>query len=65
MGEGHEYLKQVQDALRKFEEAVVQREKHKLLESKVARQQTVDHAREKVVEVVVKLVTAEKMKHQQ
>ena len=64
MGEGHEYLKQVQDALRAFEEAVVKREKHMLLESKVSRQQTVDHAREKVVEVVVKLVTTEKMKHQ-
>ena len=64
MSEGHEYLKQIQDALRKFEEAVVEREKHKLMESKVTRQQAVDNAREKVVEVVVRLVTAEKMKHQ-
>ena len=64
MGEGHDYLKQVQDALRKFEEAVIEHQKHKLLDSKVARKQNVDHAREKVVEVVVKLVTAEKMKHQ-
>jgi hypothetical protein len=64
MGEGHDYLKQVQDALRKFEEAVIEHHKHKLLDSKVARKQSVDHAREKVVEVVVKLVTAEKMKHQ-
>jgi len=64
MSEGREYLKQVQDALRKFEEAVVEREKHKLLESKVIRQQTVDSAREKVVDIVVKLVTAEKMKQQ-
>ena len=63
MGEGHEHLKLVQDALRKFEEAVVERERHKLLESKVVRQQTVDNAREKVVEVVVQLVTAEKMKN--
>ena len=62
MGEGHDYLKQVQDALRNFEEAVVEREKHKFLESKVARRQTVAHARETVVDVVVKLVTAEKMK---
>jgi hypothetical protein len=62
MGEGHEYLKQIQDALRKFEEKVVEREKHKLLESKVTRQQSVDHARQHVVDVVVKLVTAEKMK---
>ena len=64
MSEGREYLKQIQDALRKFEEAVVEREKHKLLESKVIRQQTVDTARENVVEIVVKLVTAEKMKKQ-
>jgi len=62
MSEGRENLKLVQDALRKFEQAVVEREKHKLLESKVIRQQTVDNAREKVVDVVVKLVTAEKMK---
>ena len=62
MGEGHEYLKQVQDALRKFEEAVVEREKFKLLDSKISRQQSVDHNRERVVDVVVKLVTAEKMK---
>ncbi len=62
MGEGHDFLKQVQDALRKFEEAVVEREKFKLLDSKVTRQQSVDHRREQVVEVVVKLVTAEKMK---
>jgi len=64
MSEGREHLKQVQDALRKFEQAVVEREKHKLLESKVIRQQAVDNAREKVVDVVVKLVTAEKMKKQ-
>ena len=62
MGEGHEHLKLVQDALRNFEEAVVEREKHRMLDSKVARQQDVDDARDKVVEVVVKLVTAEKMK---
>ena len=62
MGEGHEYLKQVQDALSNFEAAVVEREKHRFLQSKVARRQTVAHARERVVDVVVKLVTAEKMK---
>ena len=64
MSEGRAYLKQVQDALRNFENAVVEREKHKLMESKVTRQQSVDSAREKVVDVVVKLVTAEKMKKQ-
>ena len=64
MGEGHDSLKLVQDALTKFEEAVVEREKHKFLESKVARRQSASHAREHVVDVVVKLVTAEKMKQQ-
>jgi hypothetical protein len=64
MSEGREFLKKVQDALREFENAVVEREKHKLLESKVTRQQAVDNARDHVVDVVVKLVTAEKMKHQ-
>ena len=64
MGEGHDHLKVLQDALRKFEEAVVEREKHKFLESKVARRQTVAHAREKIVEIVVEMVTHEKMKHQ-
>lgn len=62
MSEGREHLKKVQDALRKFEEAVVEREKLKPLDSKVIRQQAVDNAREKVVDVVVQLVTAEKMK---
>jgi len=64
MSEGREHLKKVQDALRKFEESVVEREKFKLLEGKVTRQQAVDNAREGVVDVVVKLVTAEKMKNQ-
>ncbi len=63
MGEGHDSLHLLQEALGHFEEAIVEREKHKFLDSKVARRQNVDHAREKVVEVVVKLVTDEKMKH--
>lgn len=64
MGEGHDYLKLVQDAVTKFEEAVVEREKHKFLESKIARRQSVKHAREKLVDIVVQLVTAERMKQQ-
>ncbi len=39
MGEGHDHLKLLQDALTKFENAVVEREKHKLLESKIARRE--------------------------
>jgi hypothetical protein len=64
MGEGHDHLKLLQDALTKFENAVVEREKHKLLESKISRRQSVTHAREKIVELVVQMVTDEKMKHQ-
>ncbi len=62
MTKGREYLAQIHAALRDFEEAVVQREKFKLMESKVTRQQDVDAARQKVVDAVVKIVTAERMK---
>lgn len=62
MTKGHEYLTQIHEALREFEEAVVQREKFKPLESKVTRQQDVDHCRKKLVDAVVKIVTAERMK---
>jgi hypothetical protein len=63
MGEGHDHLKLLQDALTKFEHAIEEREKHKLLESKISRRQSVTHAREKIVELVVEMVTDEKMKH--
>jgi len=62
MTQGHEYLTQIHEPLREFEEAVVQREKFKPFESKLARQQDVDHKRQKVVDAVVKIVTAERMK---
>jgi len=64
MTKGHEYLSQIHSPLRDFEEAVVQREKFKLMESKVTRQQDVDHYRQKVIDAVVKIVTAERMKKQ-
>lgn len=64
MTKGHEYLSKIHSALREFEEAVVEREKFKLLESKVTRQQDVDGARQKVVDAVVKIVTEERMKKQ-
>ena len=64
MGEGHEYLHQIHDALAEFEEAIVRRQKRKLIEAQVPLQQQVDNARQKVVDVVVKLVTAERMKQQ-
>jgi hypothetical protein len=59
---GREYVQQVQKALSGYEDAIVHREHKKLLESKVSLQQEVDTARQKVVDVVVDLVTKERMK---
>ena len=64
MTKGHEYLSRIHAPLREFEQAVVEREKFKLMESKVTRQQEVDHARQKVIDAVVKIVTEERMKQQ-
>jgi hypothetical protein len=64
MTKGHEYLSRIHTPLREFEEAVVERQKFKLMESKVTRQQTVDHARQKLIDAVVKIVTEERMKQQ-
>ena len=61
---GKEYLHRIHEALSTFEQCIVEREKWKPLESKVTRQQDVDHARQKLVDVVVDLVTAERMKGQ-
>jgi hypothetical protein len=62
---GKEYLHSVNEALRNYEDAVIQRQKFKPLDSKVTRQQDVDHARQKVVDVLVEIVTAERMKSAQ
>ncbi len=62
MGTGRESLQRVQQALTEFENAVIRREHKKLLESKISLQQDVDTARQRVVDVVVQLVTAERMK---
>lgn len=48
-----QFLHSVRDALHEFEESVRQHEQHHLLDSKVMRQQTVDRAREHVLEVVL------------
>jgi hypothetical protein len=61
MGKGHEYLAQIHEALREFEGAVVDREKFKPLESRVTRQQDVDHARQRLIDAVVEIVTGERM----
>ncbi len=58
MGRGQEMMKQVQDALHGFEEAIVKREHKGMLESKVPLQQEVDKTRQRVVDVVVALVRA-------
>ncbi|UCF41054.1 MAG: hypothetical protein JSW43_01575 [Gemmatimonadota bacterium] len=62
---GKEYLQKISERLRDYEDAVIKREKFKPLESKVTRQQDVDHARQKLVDTVVEIVTAERMKSAQ
>jgi hypothetical protein len=62
MGTGHEYLSKIHEKLREFEQAVVNLAKFKPFESKVTRQQEVDHARKRLVDTIVEIVTAERMK---
>jgi hypothetical protein len=50
-----EVLHPVRDALHEFEEAVRQHEQHHVFDSKVMRQQTVDRARQHVLDVVLAL----------
>lgn len=64
MATGHEYLAKIHEAIRAFEAAVVDREKFKPLESKVTRQQEVDHMRKNLVDAIVEIVTQERMKQQ-
>jgi len=65
MSTGRENLQKVQHALSEFEGSIVHREHKKMLESKVSLQQDVDAARQRVIDVVVELVTAERLKQQQ
>ncbi|MGD2135876.1 MAG: hypothetical protein PVF27_06935 [Gemmatimonadales bacterium] len=62
MGKGHEYLASIHQRIREFEQKVVERERWKPLESKVTRQQEVDHARQRLVDAIVNIVTNERMK---
>lgn len=48
-----EMLHPVREALHEFEEAVRQHEQHHLFDSKVMRQQSVDRARQHVLDVVL------------
>ena len=50
---GKEYLHRIQESLSNFEVAIIDREKFKPFESKVMRQQDVDSARSKIVNVIV------------
>ena len=61
---GKEYLHRIQESLSTFEKAIIDREKWRPFESKVMRQQDVDSARTRVVNVIVDLVTEERMKGQ-
>ncbi|MDH3291212.1 MAG: hypothetical protein OEO20_06710 [Gemmatimonadota bacterium] len=65
MGLGHEYLSRIHEALRDFESAVCDREKFKPLESKVTRQQDVDHARQRLIDAIVDIVTKERLAKKQ
>jgi len=62
MSVGKEYLHQLHEALAGFEEAIARREHPGLLRSKIPLRQQVDNARQKVVDVVVEIVTAERLK---
>ena len=61
MSVGKEYLRRIHEALAAFEEAVKQRANPGVLGASVALQQDVDRARQKVVEVVVDIVTKDRM----
>jgi len=61
MGKGTEYQQRIQEALAAFEEAIVRRENKKVLESKVPLQQEADRARAKVLDVIAKVVTEERL----
>lgn len=60
MSVGKEHLQKIHEALASFEAAVKQREHPGFLGNKVALQQDVDTARQRVVEVVVQVALAER-----
>jgi len=62
--QGREYLTRIHEALRGFEDAVVERERFKPLESKVTRQQDVDGARQVLIDTIVDIVTKERLQRQ-
>ena len=60
MSVGKEHLQKLHEALAGFEGAIKHREHPGFLRNKVALQQDVDRARERVVDAVVQIVTAER-----
>jgi hypothetical protein len=61
MSKGMEYQQRIQEALAAFEEAIVRRENKKVLESKVPLQQEADRARARLLDVIAKVVTEERL----
>jgi len=61
MSVGKEYLRRIHEALAEFEAAVRQHANPGVLGASVASQQNVDRARQSVVEVVVDIVTKDRM----
>jgi hypothetical protein len=62
MSVGKEYLKQIHEALAQFEEAIKRRENPGFFAGTVSLQQEVDSARDKVVQVVVDIVTKDRLR---
>ena len=63
MGKGQEYVKRVADALEVYQQAVVRREHATpLIDSKVSLQQEVDRARDRLMEVIAKVVAEERLR---
>lgn len=61
MSIGKEYLRQIHEALEALEAAIVDREHPGMLGHKVARQQEVDKARQRLVDVVVQILTQDRL----
>jgi hypothetical protein len=61
MSKGMEYQQRIQEAVAAFEEAIVRRESKSLLESKVPLQQEADRARARLLDVIAKVVTEQRL----
>ncbi|HEY6853588.1 MAG TPA: hypothetical protein VI139_05025 [Gemmatimonadales bacterium] len=61
MSVGKEYLRRIHEALAQFETAIKEHANPGVLGASVAAQQNVDRARQNVVDVVVDIVTKDRM----